>query len=182
MIKTVTATDALQGDKFVIEIEDVYEQGNPTLYRIKGFNSLVFDARGLDKVPQLVDGIHPRSYNKGMEAAWEILKEVIEIYAETRTGPCGTYADVLDKHSRNKIISIMGNGPYLVREKLESWKEKHKQPLTVEQQIRQEAYEECCISCPQARKCHEDCSEDECEKFKDAMLELCLEKLKGGAA
>ena len=51
----------------------------------------------------------------------------------------------------------------------------------IEQQIRHEAYEEC-GSCPQARKCHEDCSEDECEKFTGAMLELCLEKLKGGTA
>ena len=49
------------GDKFVIEIGEVYNSGLPfenddepcTLYRIKGFNSLVFDENGLDKLKKL---------------------------------------------------------------------------------------------------------------------------------
>ena len=49
------------GDKFVIEIGEVYSSGLPfanddepsILYRIKGFNSLVFDESGLDKLKKL---------------------------------------------------------------------------------------------------------------------------------
>ena len=42
-----------KGDKFVIEIGDEYksESGN-VLYRIKGFNSLVFDKGGLDRLKE----------------------------------------------------------------------------------------------------------------------------------
>ena len=32
------------GDKFIIEIDEVFENKDKTLYRIKGFNSLVFDS------------------------------------------------------------------------------------------------------------------------------------------
>ena len=52
------------GDKFIIEIESVYGKlngnefsedeeylrGNPRLYKIKGFNSLVFDEYGLNRL------------------------------------------------------------------------------------------------------------------------------------
>ena len=40
------------GDKFIIEVEQVYdaEYGVPKLYRMKGFNSLVFDDVGLSKL------------------------------------------------------------------------------------------------------------------------------------
>lgn len=46
------------GSKYIVEIEDVYVSSdidaNPThLYRIKGFNSLVFDETGLDKLKTL---------------------------------------------------------------------------------------------------------------------------------
>ena len=49
------------GDKFVIEIGEVYSSGLPfanddepsILYRIKGFNSLLFDENGLDKLKKL---------------------------------------------------------------------------------------------------------------------------------
>ena len=49
------------GDKFVIEIGEVYSSGLPfanddepsILYRIKGFNSLLLDENGLDKLKKL---------------------------------------------------------------------------------------------------------------------------------
>ena len=49
------------GDKFVIEIGEVYNNGLPfngkstpcDLYRIEGFNSLVFDENGLDRLNRL---------------------------------------------------------------------------------------------------------------------------------
>lgn len=54
------------GDKFIIEIAEVYENvlggidvfeaaTSETLYRIKGFNSLVFDKNGLDKLEEVAD-------------------------------------------------------------------------------------------------------------------------------
>lgn len=47
-----------KGDKFIIEIAEVYENDNPLnavgkLYRIMGFKSLVFDSVGLDKLEQI---------------------------------------------------------------------------------------------------------------------------------
>lgn len=39
------------GDKFIIEIgSKFYNSANETLYRIKGFNSLVFDENGISKL------------------------------------------------------------------------------------------------------------------------------------
>ena len=54
------------GDKFIIEIAEVYENVlsgidafeaaiSEPLYRIKGFNSLVFDKNGLDKLEEIED-------------------------------------------------------------------------------------------------------------------------------
>lgn len=54
------------GDKFIIEIAEVYENvlsgvdvfeaaTSEPLYRIKGFNSLVFDKNGLDKLEEISD-------------------------------------------------------------------------------------------------------------------------------
>lgn len=42
------------GDKFEIEIAQVIESvGGNTLYRIKGFNALIFDDHGLNKLREL---------------------------------------------------------------------------------------------------------------------------------
>jgi hypothetical protein len=39
------------GDKFEIEIEEVFKGNNDKiLYRMKGFNSLVFDEQGIEKL------------------------------------------------------------------------------------------------------------------------------------
>lgn len=54
------------GDKFIIEIAEVYENvlssvdvfeaaTSEPLYKIKGFNSLVFDKNGLDRLEEVVD-------------------------------------------------------------------------------------------------------------------------------
>ena len=62
------------GNKFVIEIEEIVNaSANPyTLYKIKGFNSLVFDDNGLDKLKSLESCFIPESrsseeiYNKSI--------------------------------------------------------------------------------------------------------------------
>lgn len=53
------------GDKFIIEIEKIYESSlkeigvfediTEPLYKIKGFNSLVFDKNGLDRLEEVPD-------------------------------------------------------------------------------------------------------------------------------
>lgn len=80
------------GDKFVIEIEEICgcEERNAlavphTLYRAKGFNSLVFDEPGLDKLERL-DGdyvnenfgeLQDEAYAAGLNDAWELAKKIV---------------------------------------------------------------------------------------------------------
>ena len=60
-----------KGDKFVMEIDNVIVDvvGEVLLYTIKGFNALVFDQYGLDKLSQMVNGVDKfseyRGYGKG---------------------------------------------------------------------------------------------------------------------
>ena len=51
------------GDKYIIEIEEVIGSDSNPLAKIKGFNALVFDQNGLDKLKRL-DGVL-RSYSLG---------------------------------------------------------------------------------------------------------------------
>lgn len=46
------------GDKFVIEIGEVIERhSEPPLYKIAGFNALVFDEFGLNRLGKLTNGV-----------------------------------------------------------------------------------------------------------------------------
>lgn len=78
------------GDKFVVEIDKVLSDVNSPfigseLYRIKGFNSLVFDEFGLDKLdkcfPEKTTDEYDDGYvdgkEKGMDEAWETAKKII---------------------------------------------------------------------------------------------------------
>ena len=74
------------GDKFIIEISDEYDlsvetmqditddnlTAPQTLYRIKGFNSLVFDENGLDKLEKYED-----TYQRGLNDAWNVAKRIV---------------------------------------------------------------------------------------------------------
>lgn len=86
------------GRKYVIEIEQEYSANmrkgsndmvDPIkLYKVKGFNSLVFDEQGLDKLkrmPELeqidaemaeIDNIQKTAYENGLHDAWEIAKKI----------------------------------------------------------------------------------------------------------
>lgn len=60
------------GDKYIIEIEEVIKRyGAPHIARIKGFNALVFDQYGLEKLKPY-DG--EDAYDKGLNEAWEVAK------------------------------------------------------------------------------------------------------------
>lgn len=66
-----------KGDKFVIEIDRVFldDARDTVLYAIQGFNALVFDRRGLDRLSRLVNGVdkfsehrgYGRGYSEGIE-------------------------------------------------------------------------------------------------------------------
>lgn len=86
------------GRKYVIEVEQEYSANmrkgssdmvDPIkLYKVKGFNSLVFDEQGLDKLkrmPELeqidarmaeIDIIQKTAYENGLHDAWEIAKKI----------------------------------------------------------------------------------------------------------
>ena len=55
------------GDKFVIEIDQIFENAEKTLYRVKGFNTLVFDEAGLLKLVRLHDIEAPKLFTVGDE-------------------------------------------------------------------------------------------------------------------
>ena len=72
--------------KYIIEIEDAFiskEGKNPTvLFRAKGFNSLVFDKEGLDKLEPL-EGFLYESFDKGY---WEGYNDALRHSAEKSKG------------------------------------------------------------------------------------------------
>ena len=82
------------GERFVIEIETVYgadvnfpdadmEKVPDVLYRVKGFNSLVFDESGLDRLERYKEpgvklkATYDRAYAEGLEAAWDAARKIL---------------------------------------------------------------------------------------------------------
>ena len=77
------------GDKFIIEVGEVFrgaESGQPK-YRIKGFDNLVFDEKGLGKLKAIDDRFdsNEEAYMKGYQVATlkgvKIITEMAEKYA-----------------------------------------------------------------------------------------------------
>lgn len=80
------------GDKFILTISEKYapagtdspcEDSPKTLYRIKGFNSLVFDAAGLRKLkryeppkPIDIEAIRDDAFYNGAREAWELAAHI----------------------------------------------------------------------------------------------------------
>ena len=59
------------GDKYIIEIEEVIGSDNSPLAKIKGFNALVFDQNGLDKLVKL-DGLLKEQYYLGYMQGFQV--------------------------------------------------------------------------------------------------------------
>ncbi len=85
--------------KYIIEIEDVpfskvsfADTGaqNINLYRAKGFNSLVFDQFGLDKLIPLEKKLE-ETYQRGLDDAWEAARKIAQQWEE-------------DADTENKIV------------------------------------------------------------------------------
>lgn len=100
------------GQKFVVEIESAYKfaigstTGPALLYRIKGFNSLVFDEDGLDKlvpvgsVPELA-----LSFDKGLETADQTYRALANMPNQARMALFGTTTveGIIQDHKYSEI-------------------------------------------------------------------------------
>lgn len=77
------------GEKFIIEIESIYQDSDlpftPELYKIKGFKTAVFDDYGLDKLQnydevghklELIEELKQAEYNRGLKDAWELARKI----------------------------------------------------------------------------------------------------------
>lgn len=117
------------GDKFVIEIEGIYENVlsnafeedmSKQLYRIKGFESLVFDKNGLDKLENAKKSLpipYSEAYKKGMSDAWNIARELC------KTG-CNDCTNIFGDESVEYVIKNLT--PLEIKEKIESFKKEIK--------------------------------------------------------
>lgn len=115
------------GDKFLIEIAEVYEnvlsgidvfeaETSEPLYRIKGFNSLVFNKNGLDKLEKLKESLpipHSEAYETGMNDAWAIAREL------SKTG----YNECTEMFGDEAVEYVIKSfTPLEVKEKMKSYK------------------------------------------------------------
>lgn len=77
------------GDKFIIEIAEKYmpdgfadDMVSPNiLYRAKGFDSLVFDDKGIRKLEPCKESTED-AYRRGMKDAWDAARKVIAMWHE----------------------------------------------------------------------------------------------------
>lgn len=131
------------GDKFVVEIGDIYETTSnlpfeDELYKISGFNSLVFNDFGLDKLDkldsdyitdnftELQDDLYDSGYVDGMLKTWGIAKELFEYSSELY--------EIFGFNEMNQYMSInyvLNNfTPQQAKTKIEEW-EKSKEEIKV---------------------------------------------------
>lgn len=127
------------GDKFLIEIaEGIKGYGNnpeapdplnlPVLYRIKGFNALVFDKFGLDKLEKFEEEKYPPSelekfrqeaFNAGMNEAWEIAKQIT---LDMGFIPYREMSRIFGLSCVNKNADVLHYcTPQVAKEKIEAW-------------------------------------------------------------
>lgn len=124
------------GDKFIIEIGEKYNyaeqaESPEVLYRIKGFNSLVFDENGLDRLTsyneefdnnaKAIADAEKDGYEKGLNDGWECAKKI-----GLTKGNGGIGVDSVKKIFKTTDIGeIMKNfSPQEAIKKLKAWEEK----------------------------------------------------------
>lgn len=78
-----------KGDRFVVEVSDVITDSNGKQYaKIKGFNTLMFDDQGINKLekfewtPKFVDAdsemAYHLGYGKGLKQGWLLAQRIAE--------------------------------------------------------------------------------------------------------
>ena len=119
------------GDKFIIEIGEKYETaalyisqiGEKSLdtphdlYRIKGFNSLVFDKNGLDKLEKYENG-EEDAYQRGLDDAWECAKYILRLGSTKQE-------DIFHCHGDIEILKQFS--PSVAIEKIKMYEEQEEQ-------------------------------------------------------
>ena len=148
-------------DKFIIEIGEKYETtalyisqiGEKSLdtpnnlYRIKGFNSLVFDENGLDKLvpldkcrPSWYDEIYSKGYEAGSNDAWRTAKRIV-------CSPCNIGDDSISNDELNQIFhtynydDILSQfSPSVAIEKIKMYEEQEEQKKKDELKVGDEVY------------------------------------------
>lgn len=123
------------GDKFMIEIDKVvkgFSNDADKLYRIKGFNSLVFDEYGLDKLLKTPVTLHTdrelnnakkEAYEAGLNEAWELAKTIYFEDADHNI----SYKNLVDIFKCGDLSEIMKHKPQEVKAKIEAWKKEQKE-------------------------------------------------------
>lgn len=112
------------GDKFIVEIKEVLDGDNGTLYR-SIFSTLVFDEYGLDKLKKYEDSEYAegvkeglnsfdcevkKAYDKGLQDAWELARKTYnfscnilkEIY-----GVDGGFYDLIKNYTPQEALEIL---------------------------------------------------------------------------
>ena len=118
------------GNRFIIEIEEAVNISTTpyTLYKIKGFNSLVFDDNGLDKLKSLESCFVPESrsseeiYNEGMDETWELAKTIIGCSDKTYFTE-DMLDEMFDTHNTVRIMSM--HSPQEIKEKIEKYEKEN---------------------------------------------------------
>lgn len=121
-------SDYKVGDKFVVEIDKVFEQEGEKLYRAKGMKSLVFDANGLRKLTPLsnysqqwekiADQRSDLGFNAGQEEAWKLALKLRYMDYEDKVECFGLGYD-----GKEKWIEVMENYTYAeAAAKVAEWK------------------------------------------------------------
>ncbi len=103
--------------KYIIEIEDepfgrnddpVIPHGMDELYRAKGFNSLVFDENGLEKLTSF-DKALEEAYQKGLDDAWKAIIKIAKMPDVERMTHFGEVwiSNILNAYSLEQIFTIL---------------------------------------------------------------------------
>ena len=106
---------AKPGDKYVIEIDEaLFKNGSPypIAYKAKGFNTLVFDSCGLQKLERYQEpdkSSYFKGWDDGMEDGWQLAKKVANLPAAVRDALFG-YADpqfIFRMYSAEEAMKIL---------------------------------------------------------------------------
>ena len=105
-------TKYYEGDKFVIEIQEILRNltaDSEYVYRIKGFNSLVFDDAGLDKLKRYKT--YDEAYNDGKKFAESVYTRLFNLSGaelEDIFGKDGgSFKHILNTYTIDKINNMM---------------------------------------------------------------------------
>ena len=123
--------------KYIIEIEEkplcVFDKDTqtyfPRLWRVKGFNSLVFDEEGLSRLEELnsdyindnFGGLQDDAYKRGLDDAWEAAKKLFSSMADSDIDKAFPI-----EWNNGGFNALMNLQPQEAIEKLKAYEEKQK--------------------------------------------------------